>query len=107
MQDDAGDIHGLSQATVSRICAKVARAIAKLANDKIKMPATVQDEVKVSKQFKEIRNFPTVIGAIDGTHIRIRKTGGDLAQYYINQKGFIRTTNKIMVNQFIFIRKKL
>ena len=52
------------------------------------MPSTVEEEVALMKDFKKIRNFPTVIGAIDCTHIKIKKVGGDASQYYINRKGF-------------------
>ena len=67
---------------------KVARAIAKLAPDFIKMPSSLEEEAALMKDFKKIRNFPSVIGAIDCTHIKIKKVGGDAAQYYINRKGY-------------------
>lgn len=88
MQDDAGDLHGLSQPTVSRICAKVATAIAKHSATYIRMPQTLSEQQKVIRQFYQIRNFPSVIGCIDCTHIKIKKYGGDAAQYYINRKGY-------------------
>lgn len=81
-------MHGLTQATVSRICARVSRALAFQARHKITMPKSLVEEQEVMRGFKSIRNFPGVIGAIDGTHIKIKKTGGDLAQYYINRKGY-------------------
>ncbi|KAG7300757.1 hypothetical protein JYU34_015086 [Plutella xylostella] len=52
------------------------------------MPETVPQQEATIRQFHEIRNFPTVIGCIDCTHIRIRKYGSDAAQYYINRKGY-------------------
>lgn len=88
VQDDAGDLHGLSQPTVSRICARVAHAIANKANSFIKMPITIGEQERISAKFRAIKNFPGVIGAIDCTHIKIKKTGGDMAQYYINRKGY-------------------
>lgn len=52
------------------------------------MPTSLEEEALSMRDFQAIRSFPGVIGAIDGTHIRIKKTGGDLAQYYINRKGY-------------------
>ncbi|KAL0811964.1 hypothetical protein ABMA28_009362 [Loxostege sticticalis] len=89
VQDDAGDLHGLSQPTVSRICARVAHAIANKANSFIKMPITIGEQERISAKFRAIKNFHGVIGAIDCTHIKIQKTGGDMAQYYINRKGYL------------------
>lgn len=88
VQDDSGDLLGISQPTVSRVCARVARALARCASHIIKMPTNIAEQEKVIRDFKSIRNFPGVIGAIDCTHIRIKKTGGSLAQYYINRKGY-------------------
>lgn len=87
VQDDAGDLHGLSQPTVSRICARVARALAKQAKAFITMPQTLEEKI-IMKEFYKIRNFPSVIGAVDCTHIRIKKVAGDSSQYYINRKGY-------------------
>jgi hypothetical protein len=39
--------------------------------DKIKWPS-LNDVSKVEKEFKSLANFPGVIGAIDGCHIKIR-----------------------------------
>ena len=39
------DLHGLNQQTVSRIRARVTRAIAKLAPNYINIPSTVKEEV--------------------------------------------------------------
>lgn len=52
------------------------------------MPNTFEEEISNATKFKAIKKFPTVIGAIDGTQVKIKKTGGDMAQYYINRKGY-------------------
>ena len=50
-QDDAGDHHGLSQATTSRICARVARALARHSNSHIKIPSTFAEEEQIMREF--------------------------------------------------------
>ncbi|XP_041974078.1 putative nuclease HARBI1 [Aricia agestis] len=87
-QDDCGDLHGMAQSTVSLVCNRVARAIAGLAHQFIKMPNGIREEEIIMDQFRGIANFPGVIGALDCTHIKLRKIPGDQAQYYINRKGF-------------------
>jgi hypothetical protein len=67
---------------------KVARAIASRARSFIKMPMGVEEERNVMERFQHKFDFPHVIGAVDGTHIRIKKVNGDSGQYYINRKGY-------------------
>lgn len=52
------------------------------------MPATLTEQEEAMQKFRRIANFPTVIGAIDCTHIRIKKLSEDGGQLYINRKGF-------------------
>lgn len=52
------------------------------------MPASFVEEEMLMRDFRSLKNFPGVIGAIDCTHVKIKKTGGDMAQYYICRKGF-------------------
>ncbi|XP_059219979.1 uncharacterized protein LOC106094268 [Stomoxys calcitrans] len=73
VQDDAGDLHGLAQPTVSRICNRVARALARHGMEYINMPTSLEEQAVIMRDFKAIRNFPGVIGAIDGTHVKIKK----------------------------------
>ncbi|CAH2109158.1 unnamed protein product [Euphydryas editha] len=44
VQEDAGDHHGLSQVTTSRICVRVARALARHSASFFKMPTTFAEE---------------------------------------------------------------
>ncbi|KAI8114680.1 putative nuclease HARBI1 [Lucilia cuprina] len=97
IQDDATDLHGLTQPTVSR-------AFARFGKKKIKMPQNLMEEQIVMRNFKSIKNFPGVIGAIDGTHIKIKKTGGDLAQYYTNRKGYYSLNIQVICDAKLIIR---
>lgn len=45
------------------------------------------DAIDITEHFKKTCGFPNVIGAIDGTHIKIRAPSTDSASY-INRKGF-------------------
>ena len=52
------------------------------------MPATLSQQEEAMRKFRRIANFPTIIGAIDCTHIKIKKLSADGGQLYINRKGF-------------------
>jgi nuclease HARBI1 len=81
-------LHGLSQPALSIIAKRVATAIARKARQFIKMPEGIDEQQVVVGDFHHKLNFPQVIGAIDGTHIRIKKINGDSGQYYVNRKGY-------------------
>ncbi|KAL4708033.1 hypothetical protein ACJJTC_014553 [Scirpophaga incertulas] len=88
IQDDTADLHGISQPTVSKVCKNVAEALAKLRHQFIKMPSTLQEEEQGMARFRSIANFPQVIGAIDCTHIRVKKCNAEDGLMYINRKGY-------------------
>lgn len=44
--------------------------------------------IEVMAAFKHVSGFPSVIGAIDGTHVEIRSPHEDNHQAYINRKGY-------------------
>lgn len=82
-----GDIFGLHKCTVSRIVARVSRAIASLRPQFIQFPGG-RDANAVQRQFFEIAGVPGVVGAIDCTHIPIRSPGGLQAELFRNRKDF-------------------
>lgn len=88
IQDDTGDLHGVSQPVISKTCKKIAGILARMSPRFIKMPATLDEQEEAIRRFRRIANFPRVIGAIDCTHIRIKKIRADGGQLYINRKGF-------------------
>ncbi|XP_059056618.1 putative nuclease HARBI1 [Achroia grisella] len=98
IQDDTADLYGISQPVVSKICKKVAGALASVSSRFIKMPATIADQEETMRKFRSIANFPTVIGAIDCTHIRIKKINADDGQLYINRKGYPSLNVQVVCN---------
>lgn len=73
-QDAVGDFMGMHQSTASRIIKKVSEALASLRLLYIRMP-TGNEIVQVQHDFYQVARFPGVVGAIDGTHIRIKSPG--------------------------------
>jgi hypothetical protein len=70
LQHVSGDLHHLSQASVSRIFAKVIESICSLRHRFIQMPNNLAD---IKTAFYQYGGFPGVIACVDGTHVPIAK----------------------------------
>ncbi|KMQ82932.1 nuclease harbi1 [Lasius niger] len=79
------DRFNVGRATALRAVRRVTRALFKVAHQFISWPSNEQAQTIMHK-FEENR-FPNVIGAIDGTHIRIEAPTQN-AMDYINRKGY-------------------
>ena len=73
--DQIADYMGMHLSTVSRIVVRVSEAIASLRNMYIKLPEAENNLRKIQQDFYDVAQFPTVIGAIDCTHIKIQSPG--------------------------------
>ena len=70
-QKDSGDLHGISQSSVSKFINNVSNAICSHANEHIKFPSNVFEIRSQMMAFHAIDEFPNVLGGIDGTQIPI------------------------------------
>ena len=88
MQLCNGDDLGVSQQTVSRVVTETLDALCApdILRRFIRFPP-VQDLQQKKAEFREIARFPEVIGAIDGTHIRIVRPT-DFEAEYVNRKRY-------------------
>ncbi|KAK3886761.1 hypothetical protein Pcinc_009081 [Petrolisthes cinctipes] len=88
MQLCNGDDLGVSQQTVSRVISETLDALCAQPIFKrfIKFPPIQQLQQK-KEQFREVAGFPEVVGAIDGTHIRIVKPS-EFEVEYVNRKRY-------------------
>lgn len=84
-QGVVADTIRIHQSTVSRIIQRVSLALARKLNQFVRFPG--QDIQAVKRAFYEIREFPNVIGAVDGTHVRIICPHENEEQY-VNRKNF-------------------
>ena len=80
----SGDLVNISKSSSHRAIHKVMRSIANISERHIKFPENL---LETNRQFFELRGFPNVSGAIDGTHIPIQSVGGPLAECFRNRKG--------------------
>lgn len=81
-----GDPIQVSQPTSCRFINRVSRALSMKINDFVKMPEQGQVDV-IKDGFYRIRNFPGVIGCVDGTHVWIISPHLNEADY-VNRKGY-------------------
>ncbi|CAC5398858.1 HARBI1 [Mytilus coruscus] len=78
-----GDTIGLHKGTVSRIVSDVLTSLCNKRDEFIKWPRNV-DETR--GDFYRLSGFPNVLGAIDGTHVRIQAPSEDEPSF-VNRKG--------------------
>ncbi|CAG4947732.1 unnamed protein product [Parnassius apollo] len=97
-------MHGISQQSVSKIAYNVGEALAKKAHLFINMPTTREDQQETITGFRSICNFPSVIGAIDCTHIRVKRVGGDMSEAYVNRKGYYSINVQVVCDSNLKIR---
>ncbi|XP_023312542.1 putative nuclease HARBI1 [Anoplophora glabripennis] len=92
------DLAKISKSSVSRIVKRVSVAISRLAPRFIKFPRNLLDVNQTKNKFYDIASFPNIIGAVDGTHIRILSPGGDDAEVFRNRKNYFSLNVQVISN---------
>lgn len=87
MQRVAGDLHGISQPSVSRCVSAVSASLTRLASTYIKFPTDEATQRHVMNEFYKTAAFPNVLGCVDGTQIAILAPSSN-EQVYVCRKGF-------------------
>lgn len=83
-----GDFAGISESSMSKIIKQTSAAIAKLFPEFIHFPRTTAEKRETFQDFYDFAGFPRVIGAVDGTHVKIQSPGGPDAELFRNRKGY-------------------
>ncbi|XP_055910401.1 putative nuclease HARBI1 [Eupeodes corollae] len=78
---------GVHQSTVSRVVQQVSAEIASQAKNWIIFPHTVEEILEAQRLWSSKYEFPYAIGALDCTHVGIRKPL-TYHEEYINRKGY-------------------
>ncbi|XP_053382450.1 putative nuclease HARBI1 [Mercenaria mercenaria] len=81
-----GDTFGVDISTVSRVVRDVTDVLFGLKDQFIKFPVTDHDRRRIMSGFYAIRGFPSVIGCIDGTHVKIISPGYPDEAAFVNRK---------------------
>ena len=87
--DDSGaEPHGVCIATACRAIRRVTKALCRVQSQFIKFPTNFADVQRKQRDFTAVRGFPRVVGAIDGTHVKLHGVIlGDDEHVYVNRKG--------------------
>jgi len=78
---------GISQSQLNRCIRDVSNQLYAVAHLHIRFPADLNEMTKRKRDFYELAGFPNVIGAIDGTLIKIQSPSQDTQQLYVSRKG--------------------
>lgn len=102
-QREDGDLHNLSQPTVSRVVHRVLSHLAERRQNFIQFP-TDQEIPEIRRNFFQKQGFPGVIGAVDCTHIRILNPGGVDSELFRNRKGWFSLNVQVLCDDKLMIR---
>lgn len=91
MQQCTGDFFGISKSSACNVIHAVSRTICTKLNYFIEMPRTTEEIREVVAKFYSIAKFPSVVGAIDCTHIRILSPGRYLNTHFFIKLKYIAT----------------
>ena len=75
------------KSTVSRVLRRVTLALVSKVNDFVKFPTTPNKRDEIKHSLFRVGGFPSAIGCIDGTHVRIKAPSQNEPDF-INRKGF-------------------
>ncbi|CAF4955530.1 unnamed protein product [Pieris macdunnoughi] len=104
MQQCSGDLFGMSKSAACKVIHCVSRAICIKLKYFISMPRTAEEVKDVVANFYKIAKFPSVVGAIDCSHIRILSPGGDNAELFRNRKDTFSINTQAVVDAELRIR---
>lgn len=94
-----GDLFGVSKSSACDIVSEVSYIIAmKMGKQYVIMPSNRNEILEAKARFYRFQRFPLLIGAVDGTHIRIHSLGGDDAEYYRNRKQYFSINAQILTS---------
>ncbi|XP_019698986.1 putative nuclease HARBI1 isoform X2 [Harpegnathos saltator] len=103
---DVADRFGITISALHKVISRVTNFIMLLASNIIKYP-TLDEKIRTATFYEAAKGFPNVIGAIDGSHVRIDRPSED-PDSYINRKQYFSihvqgTVNHAMKFMDVFI----
>ncbi len=98
IQLNDGDIHEVSQPTVSRVISQVTQALTEpeIVRQFISVPTAPGEIRQIKEDFFNIARFPNVIGVIDGTHVQIQAPVVD-EPAYVNRMGYHSINTQVIL----------
>lgn len=82
------ELHGVHKSTVSRCISRFCDSLLKYLPEYIQFPECQREIQNCKEDFYKIARFPNVVGAIDCTHISIKKPNDENAYVFLNRKRY-------------------
>lgn len=99
-----GDLFGVHQSTAGRIVHRVSTAISELRPKYITFPSE-EEQQRIKRQFYGIKEFPGVIGCIDGTHVELSmKPDVQCPELFRNRKNRFSINVQVLFDAELSIR---
>lgn len=90
----------MSQQSLSKAIQEVTLSIInRFAEEWIRFPRSMQSKNQIKARFMEVRNFPGVVGCVDGTHVALLCPKEEEHNYY-NRKGFHSKNVQIVIKKY-------
>ena len=102
-QETAGELSGVSQATVCRVVKRVSRCLAHLKRRFIYMP-TGHERADVRRGLRDIAGLPEIVGVIDCTHVRIKRPSVPNYRAFRNRRGVYSINVQLVCDHRMRIR---
>lgn len=99
-----GEFSDVCVATACRVVRKVSITLALLRPRYIEMPQRRSEMEEIKMEFFKLFNFPSVIGCIDATHVRIQSPGGANAEVFRNTEGYFSLNVQVVCDHTMRIR---
>ena len=77
-----GPTFNVGKSTVIEAVQDVVEALYELRDDHIKFPETLAELNPSIQSFEELSALPNIVGAIDGSHVRIKAPSDSAADYF-------------------------
>ena len=89
-----GDTANVHKSTVSRVVNSVTSVLCRRLDKFVCFPDNLQ---QLKADFFELAGMPGIVGAVDGTHVRIQAPSGDQEYLYVNRRNITASTLKLSV----------
>ncbi|XP_058452269.1 putative nuclease HARBI1 [Malaya genurostris] len=82
---EVGNLFNIAQSTIYRTFGYIMEFVFDIAPRYIKFPNTDVEKLQAAESFRQIAQFPNVLGCVDGCYIPIRKPARKMAHTYVNR----------------------
>ena len=98
-QASVAQFMGVTQPTMCHVIAESLNSMSAKASDWIKFPTTDEEHKCSEESWLAKLGFPCTVGALDCTHVRIEKPGGQFGDDFVNRKNYASFNVQVTCNE--------